>query len=456
MAAIDHLPPQNTEAEEAVLGSCLMDTEAIHAIRGDLDADDFYRERNGAIYRAMLAVASRGAPVDFMTATDELTRSGVFDEAGGLEYLSHLIGVVPTAVHVAHYAAIVRRTAMKRRLISAAGKIAAVGYDDSLETEEAISKANELLANLQRAAGGLDLFSPGMQLDILVEMAGRLGEGTPPGIPTGFAKLDRLSGGLRPGGLYVIGAPTGVGKTAWLGSTALEISRRSGGKRRQLFATCEVTVHELVKRFAAAYVGVDWNRLERELARPGEFPDTLKAVHEASERISEHGITVFHAGRMTVDMIRSRATRVQCDGGLEVLYVDYLQRLTAEGKRSDNREREVSGMVQSLKSLAVGLGIPVVVAAQFSRACQYRQNKEPLLSDYRESGGIENEADVAMALYRPYKWDDTKPVSQAFLYVMKNRHGEEDCREELVWEPEVTRYRSAALPWEQEPAGLPF
>jgi replicative DNA helicase len=440
---IDILPPYNPEAEAAVLGSCLLDAEAIHTLRGDLAATDFYRSKNAAIYAAMVHLAGQGVPVDFTTLTDELTRRGEYEEVGGYSYLVDLVGVVPTAVHAPYYAAIVRRTAVKRSLISAAGKIAAVAYDETLEAEDAMSRANELLAAVQRGMGSGDTYSPEQQADILMGMVERLEMGTPPGIPTGFVRLDWLTGGLRPGGLYVIGAPTGVGKTAWLGSTALNVSHRSRGARRQLFATCEVTTPEMVKRFAAAYAGRDWNEIERALTEKGDRGEITGALRDAAERIASSGITLYHKGRLTVDMIRSRATRMLSGGGLDVLYVDYLQRLTAEGKRSDNREREVSGMVQGLKSLAVDLAIPVVVAAQFSRACQYRPNKEPLLSDYRESGGIENEADVALGLYRPYKWDQSKPPHEAYLYVMKNRHGEEDCREELVWMPETTRYGSA-------------
>ena len=445
MTAIEHLPPHNTDAEEAVLGSCLMDPDAIHTLRGDLDPADFFRGHNGTIYRALLSLASAGTPVDFATVCDALTRQGEFDETGGYDYLYRLVRTVPTAVHAGYYAAIVRRTAIKRRLIEAAGKIAAVGYDDSLEAEDSISRANELLAAVQRTLGAIDLYSPEAQASLLVDMAGRLGEGEPPGIHTGFVKLDRETGGLRPGGLYVIGAPTGVGKTAWMGSTALSISRRSEGTRRQLFATCEVTAHELVKRFAAAHIGRDWNAVERDLARPGEYPNAQREVHDAAGKIAESGITVFHRGRMTVDAIRSRASRMASDGGLDVLYVDYLQRLTCDGKRGENREREVSSMAQGLKSLAVDLSVPVVVAAQFSRSVEYRDCKEPRLSDYRESGGIENEADVAMGLYRPHRWDETQSKTEAWLHIMKNRHGAGDSKEGLVWMPETTRYGSAAM-----------
>lgn len=474
MTAIEHMPPCNPEAEEAVLGSCLLDVETIHTLRGDLDASDFYRSRNAAIYAAMVHLAGQGVPVDFTTLTDELTRRGEYEEVGGYSYFMDLVSVVPTAVHAPHYAAIVARTAVKRRLISAAGKIAAVAYDETLSAEDALARAGKMIADVQVSATANDLYGPEEQADILMRWFAEVADGKPPGILTGFHKLDRETGGLRKTGLYVVGAPTKTGKTAFLGSMILNIAHRERGEVRQLYATCEISPLEALKRFMAAKIGRDMNAVEREWRGVKGDGDIQKVQSGIIEWLYEHGVHIQHRGRLTVDQVGARARRLQAKSGLDVLYVDYLQRLTWAGTKNQGREREVAEMAAGLKTLAGELNVPVVVAVQCNRAAEYRSDHSPQMSDFRESGNIENEADVAIGLYRPAKWprtqdDPKKPhygevldaegdvldATRAFAYILANRHGEADCREELVWMPETTRYgsrhRQAEIPGEAVP-----
>lgn len=434
---IDRLPPQNTEAEEVVLGSILMDPEAIGRIRGDLDAADFYRQRNSTLYAAVLDLAARGVPPDMVMLTDYLQGAGTYEDVGGLAYFSHLVGVVPTALHVEHYARIVRESSVRRRLISAAGRIAAAAYDAARSMEEVLTYSVDQIAAAASGLGGLDVTTPEQQAGLLLDMATALAEGRPPGIPSSFPKLNRLTGGYRDGCLYVIGAPTGVGKSAWLATEARWL--RSRGKR-VLFASSEMAVAELVKRHTAAIVGRDWNELEAGLAKPTEHPGAIVEVDAAVKRMPAVACHVYHGPGMTTDRIRRRAAKMQAEGGLDLLIVDYIQRLADPRGKAETREQQVTAMARALKTIAVDLHLPVLVAAQFSRQVEYRVDKEPQLSDFRESGGIEQEADVAMAIHRQAAFQAGAKPDEAWLYVLKNRHGPGGKRFEMVWSPSICAY----------------
>jgi replicative DNA helicase len=459
---LDRLPPNNPEAEEAVLGSLLMDPEATDKVRAELGKEDFYRERNGAIYEAVLAVRTRRDPVDFVSVSDELKRQGRFDEVGGITYLSHLIGVVPTAVHIEHYAGIVKRTAIKRRLISAAGKMAAVAYDDTIDAEQSLSMANELLAGVQGRLAVKDTYTPDEQAAMLMAMVDAMGRGTPPGIPSHFIRKDGRPFMLyRKGCLYAVGAVTKMGKTSWMISEARKMCE---GGLRVLFASGEMPVDEIVKRNASSIAGRDWNELEREGLRPQEYPDTQTKLTMAMGRMGDVAPHVYDGARMTVERIRNRVSRMQAEGGCDAVFVDYLQRLHGASSKED-RYRQVDAIAEDLKSMARELKVPVIVAAQFnSNRVMSRPLAEraPLFTDFRESGGIAQEADVALGLHRWSRYTDFEVTeegevldgkegrrrvegdpSDAWLYVLVNRHGAEDGRVALRWIASTCTYEAA-------------
>ncbi len=456
---IEQLPPNDTEAESAVIGAILTDPEAVGRIIGAIEPSDFYRERNGMIYAAAVALAARHEPTDWNILSAELRSRGIYDDVGGLSYLSECVSIVATAAHVERYTHLVRSLAIRRRLISAAGRIAALGYDTETALEDALTKSAETLARVANEAETDDVIDPDTRALHTLQMIERLSQGEAPGISTGFYRLDRYTGGLRKGGLYVLGAPTGVGKTSWMSTVAREL--RKAGKR-VFFASSEMTEEEMNKRDLAASVGRDYNELERELA-PGEAysAQTFTQVSLAVGELADYMAHVYPGGSMTTDKIRHRAARMKAGGGLDIVIVDYLQRLS-DRDRMLNREQQVTQIARSLKTMAKELMVPVLVAAQFNRQCLYRtEDPEPRLSDFRESGGIEQEADVAMGLFREIKFrqfrvdekgeplmqgGEAVPVdpNEAYLFVLKNRHGREDFKVKMRWLPQTCTYANPA------------
>ena len=415
---IDRLPPQNPEAEEAVLGSLLMDPEAVGRVAPFLRPDDFYRERNGTIYSAMLAVYDRHEPVDFLTVTDELKRTGRYEEVGGLGYLSHLVGIVPTAVHVEHYARIVERTAVKRRLISAAGKIAAVAYDDSLELDATLEKAEQVLFGVSQRRVTRDFEPLGTILgDYLEEMELRAADERGRGVPTGFIELEKLTGGLQRSDLIILAARPSMGKSSW----ALNIVQNAALRSH---ATCaifsvEMSKQQLAHRLLCSESGVDATKLRLGMINDAE----RRKLHRAFELLSEAPIYIDDTPSISITELRSKARRLHAEVGIDLVVVDYLQLVTS-GRSSDNRVQEISEISRSLKALARELNAPVIALSQLSRAVESRTPHIPMLSDLRESGSLEQDADLVLFIYREEMYDrETDKKGIADIIVAKHRNG---------------------------------
>lgn len=415
---IDRLPPQNPEAEEAVLGSLLMDTEAVGRVAPFLRPDDFYRERNGTIYSAMLAVYDRREPVDFLTVTDELKRTGRYEEVGGLGYLSHLVGIVPTAVHVEHYARIVERTAVKRRLISAAGKIAAIAYDDSLELDATLEKAEQVLFGVSQRRVTRDFEPLGTILgDYLEEMELRAADERGRGVPTGFIELEKLTGGLQRSDLIILAARPSMGKSSW----ALNIVQNAALRSH---ATCaifslEMSKQQLAHRLLCSESGVDATKLRLGMINDAE----RRKLHRAFELLSEAPIYIDDTPSISITELRSKARRLHAEVGIDLVVVDYLQLVTS-GRSSDNRVQEISEISRSLKALARELNAPVIALSQLSRAVESRTPHIPMLSDLRESGSLEQDADLVLFIYREEMYDrETDKKGIADIILAKHRNG---------------------------------
>lgn len=416
---IDRLPPQNPEAEEAVLGSLLMDPEAVGKVSSFLKPEDFYRERNGVIYSVMLGIYDRHQPVDFLTVSDELKRAGRYEEVGGLGYLSHLIGVVPTAVHVEHYARIVERTAVKRRLISAAGKIAGVAYDDTLDLDTTLEKAEQLLFDVSQRRVSRDFEPLGAILgDYLEEMELRAAdEESGRGIPSGYIELDKLTGGLQRSDLVIVAARPSMGKSTW----ALNIVQNAAVRHH---ATCavfslEMSKQQLAHRLLCSESGVDATKLRLGLINDAE----QRKLHHAFEQLSEAPIYIDDTPSINLTELRSKARRLHAEIGIDMLVVDYLQLITT-GRSGDNRVQEISEISRSLKAIARELNGPVIALSQLSRAVEARTPHIPMLSDLRESGSIEQDADIVLFIYREDMYNkDTDKKGIADILLAKHRNG---------------------------------
>lgn len=417
---IDRLPPQNPEAEEAVLGSLLMDPEAVGKVSAFLKADDFYRERNGAIYQAIMTVYDlRREPVDLLTVSDELKRSNRYEEVGGLAYLSHLVSVVPTALHIEHYGRIVERTSVRRRLISAAGKIAAVAYDDSQKLEDTLQKAEQLLFGVSQRRVTRDFEQLGAILgDYLEEMQLRAaGGGGGRGVPSGFVELDKLTGGLQRSDLVILASRPSMGKSSW----ALNIVQNAALRYR---ATCavfslEMSKQQLAHRLLCAESGVDATKL-----RLGMVNDTeQRKLQHAFEQLVEAPIYIDDTPSIPLTELRSKLMRLHLEVGVDLVVVDYLQLITT-GRSSDNRVQEISEISRSLKAMARELNAPMIALSQLSRAVESRTPHVPMLSDLRESGSIEQDADIVLFIYREDMYNkETERKGIAEIHVAKHRNG---------------------------------
>lgn len=419
----ERLPPQNIEAEQSVLGSLLIDPDAIIKIGSFLRADDFYLESHRLIFRAIADLHERRMPADFVTVVDELERQQRLDLIGGPAYLTSLINMVPTSVHVEHYARIIERTSLMRRLIDAAGQIAALAYEGREQVDEVIDKAEQILFEVsqRRISKSLVPISEIVKnyydrIEFLVEHPDET-----LGVPTGFTDLDRLLGGLQPSDLIIIAARPGVGKT----SLAISLGMNAALKSNAVVAifTLEMSGEQLVQRMLSSQTGIDSQRL-----RLGRIEDMEweKFTH-ASGVLSEAAIFIDDTPSPSPMEIRTKARRLAAEYDLDMIIIDYLQLMQAGERRSENRVQEISYISRSLKSLARELNVPVIALSQLSRAVESRQEKRPVLSDLRESGSIEQDADIVMFIYRDEMYDENSDrANVADIIVAKHRNGPTD------------------------------
>ncbi len=416
--AVERLPPHNIPAEQSVLGSLLIDRDAIIRVASYVRADDFYIRANGTIYQAILDLYNRREPTDFVTLSDELERRSVLDEIGGIGYLSSLLNTVPTAVHVEYYGRIVERTSTLRRLIDAGTQIVGIGYQDAVETEEALDSAEQTLfaisqkrqtKDFQSISDVLDRFFD--QLDYLQQHRGEV-----VGVPSGFSDLDQLTGGLQRSDLIIVAARPSMGKTAF--SLGLAYGAAVQHDKTVGVFSLEMSAEQLVQRLLATETGVDSHRLRLGMIDDNEWD----RISRAFGRLAEAKIFIDDAANASVMDVRSKARRLQAENGLDLVIVDYLQLMS--GRRSDNRVQEVSEITRGLKSLARELNVPVIALSQLSRAVETRADHRPMLSDLRESGSIEQDADIVMFIYRDEKYDEnSEKKGIAEIIVAKHRNG---------------------------------
>jgi replicative DNA helicase len=436
--------PANIEAERAVLGALMIDPDAIIKVANFLRAEDFYRERHGWIYEAMISLNERREPLDFVTLTDELERRGQLEEVGGPAYLTDLIASTPTAIYVDHYARIVERTAVLRRLISAAGKIAELAYDESQEMDEVVDRAEQIIFGISESRIHRDLTPIRAIISDVVERIDFLtrNRDTLMGVPTGFTLLDRILGGLQKSDLLILAARPGMGKSSFALSVALNAARRNNA--RVAIFSLEMSNEQLVQRLLSMETAIDSHRLRMGDINEEEWPILL----EAANMLATAPIYIDDTPGVTVNDLRTKARRLYAENGLDLIIIDYMQLMTAStgsNGRSENRQQEISYISRSLKALARELNVPVIALSQLSRAVEARSDKRPMLSDLRESGSIEQDADVVLFIYREdYYVEDSDRQNIADVMVAKHRHGSTGSIS-LYFRKELTQFRDLEI-----------
>lgn len=430
------IPPQNIEAEQSVLGSILLDKEALLKVGDFLRGDDFYRDDHKIIYEAILKLFEKRKPIDVLTLTDVLEKEKKLKEVGGATYLTTLVNSVPTAANVVTYAQIIQQKATLRRLISSATTIAELGYDEEDEIETLLDKAESALFSVSQKYVK-QYFTP--IKDVLAESFDRIDKlhkekGALRGVPTGFHDIDNLLAGMQRSDLIILAARPSIGKS----SLALNFVDHVACEEKipvGIFSL-EMSKDQIIDRLLCLRGAVDSWKL-----RTGNLDDEdFGKLNYAMGMLSEAPIFIDDTPIINSMEIRTKARRLQSEHGLGLIVIDYLQLMQGASKSSDSRVQEVSEISRNLKGLARELNVPVLALSQLSRAVEHRDNKRPMLADLRESGSIEQDADVVMFIYRDDYYDkETENQNIAEVLIRKHRNGPTGDVQ-LFWKPEYMRF----------------
>ena len=439
--APDRIPPQNLEAEKSLLGALLLDDTAFPNVLEQLKPEDFYDPRHADIFRGMVGLYEKHRPIDLMTLSSELHTQRTLTTIGGSPYPTELANFVPTASHLDAYTDIVAQAALRRRLIRAGTDIATAAYDGATNITELLGAAEKQLFSVSDQAVKSDYSALG---ELLVDAYDRIEElhrnkGALRGLKTGFRDLDNKTAGFQKGDLIVIGARPAMGKTTFAQNLAYNVATRNSGNNGVLFFSMEMARSEIVDRMISDISGVDnWK------IRTGNVSDEdFARIGDAMGEMDEVPLFLDDTSSMTVLELRNKARRAAHDHPLGMIIVDYLQLLQGSDRYAGNRVQEVTEISRGLKTLARELEVPVVALAQLSRSVTGRDDPRPVLSDLRESGSIEQDADLVMFLHRPdyYKQnnDDFVPTNITELILAKHRHGPVG-KIELYFHPELLRF----------------
>ena len=440
-ALIKRVLPHSVEAEQSVIGSMLMDREAIIAASEIITADDFYKHQYGVMFEAMVELFNENRPVDLITLQNRLKEKDVPPEVSSLDFVRDIITTVPTSANVKSYANIVREKAVLRRLIKVNEDIANTCYAGKEPLETILATTEKTVFDLLQSRNSGD-FVPIRQvaMNVLekIEEASK-NQGTVTGIPTGFIDLDYKTSGLQPSDFILIAARPSMGKTAFVLNLVDHIAVKKG--LPCMVFSLEMSKEQLVNRMLAMESNVDSQKL-----RTGTLSDSdWDAVVEGIGVIGNSKLIIDDTPGISIMELRSRCRKMKLEYGLNVVIIDYLQLMSGSGKGGgDNRQQEISEISRSLKALARELSAPVIALSQLSRACETRQDHRPMLSDLRESGAIEQDADVVMFLYRDdYYNKDTDMPNIAEVIIAKQRNGPIGTVN-LVWRPEFTKFANMA------------
>ncbi len=411
--------PQALDAEISLLGSLFLDAEAIMRVADSVRPEDFYRPEHAAIYEVMLGLFERHVPIDLVTVNEELASRKLTDMVGGPAKLSALVSAVASATNVVHYAQIVRQKALLRRLISASNQIGELGFQEDREAERILDEAETTLFGVTQRYLKQNFVSIRSVLDDSFERLGMLAkqDGALRGVPTGFRYLDRLLGGLQRSDLIILAARPSMGKTTFALNMA-EHAAVKEGKSVGIFSL-EMSKEQLVDKMISSVGKVDsWKLRSGQLSE-----DEMGRLIEAQAELAEVKLFIEDTAGLSVMEVRTKARRLQAEHGLDMLMVDYLQLMQGSSKaNADNRVQEVSEISRSLKALAKELNIPILALSQLSRSVEARNDKRPMLSDLRESGSIEQDADVVMFLYRDDYYNKNKEEHDHTVEVLVSKH----------------------------------
>jgi len=435
MDTLSRMPPHNAEAEQSVLGCMLLDKESVAAATDFLDSQDFYADSHKEIFDSMMEIYERGEPVDLVTVTEQLRQRGTLEAVGGVTYISDLSMSVPSTANVKYYVSIVEEKAILRRLISACNEIIRESYEAREEIDLIIDYAEKSIFQITQRNTASD-FEP--IKTVLLETYARIEElsknkGQIIGVPTGFDDFDRKTSGLQPSDFILVAARPSMGKTSFVLNVAQHAALHA--KVPVAIFSLEMAKDQLVQRMLSSEANVELQKI-----RTGDLSENewIKLV-EAAGPLSQAPIYIDDTPGISVMEMRSKARRLKLENGLGMLIIDYLQLMSGRG-RAESRQQEISEISRSLKALARELSVPVVALSQLSRAPEARTDHRPMLSDLRESGAIEQDADLVAFLYRDeYYNPDTEKKNIAEVIIAKQRNGPTGTVE-LVWLGQFTKF----------------
>ncbi|MDI6714719.1 MAG: replicative DNA helicase [Thermodesulfovibrio sp.] len=423
-SAVDRLPPQSLEAEQAVLGAIILEGESITKAIEILSPDDFYREAHRKIYLAMLELFDKNEPIDLITITEHLKDKGELEEVGGLSYLSTLATVVPTSANIRYHAKLVREKALLRSLIRACTEIATKIYEEPEDAEEMIDYAEKLIFEISEKRTNTNFY----QMKDVVKQTFKIIESmyerkaVITGVPSGFKDLDELTSGFQPGDLIIIGGRPGMGKTAF----SLNIAQHVGVELGEpvAFFSLEMSKEQIAMRLLSSLAMVNASALRKGFISKRDW----ERLTDSAVRLSEAPIYIDDSSQMSVLEIRAKARRLKMEKGkLSLIIIDYLQ-LMRSRTAYDRREQEISEISRSLKAMAKELKVPVIALSQLNRSVEKTTDRRPTLANLRESGAIEQDADVIIFLYRDEVYNKKNPANKgkAEVIVAKQRNGPTD------------------------------
>lgn len=433
---VGRIPPHDIEAEQAILGSMLTDKDAVLSSVEALKEEAFYREDNKAIYAAILSLYAKSEPIDIITVKNELVEAGNFERVGGMEYLASLPDKVPTTANAERYVKIVEEKYMLRNLIQSANDLLALGYDETEEVDDILDVAEKKIFDLAQNKNTRGYASI---KDVLVESFAELErlynqKGSITGVPTGFIDLDNMTSGLHGSELIILAARPAMGKSAF----AINIATNAAVKNNVpvVIFNLEMSKEQIGNRILCSEAMVDSNKI-----RTGQIEDSdWGKLATASGILSDAPIYIDDTPGITVMEIRAKCRKLAMDKKIGMIVIDYLQLIRGSNKKNGTREQEISEISRSLKILAKELNVPVIALSQLSRSVESREDKRPMLSDLRESGAIEQDADIVMFLYRDdYYNEDSSDKNKAEVILAKHRGGSTGTRK-LLWMPSYTKF----------------
>ena len=419
----DKLPPHNLDAEAAVLGSILIDPDCLLELTPFLRPEDFYRMAHRWVYEALVAMAERGEPVDFLTVASEMTRRGQLAEIGGEPALVQMINEVPTSVNAEHYGRLVADAGQRRRMIDAAGRVAKLAYDEDLPVDEMVSRAESAVFAASAGLAYETVQTAAMAMGHLydVTMDRHANPDRLVGLPTGLLDLDRILGGFKRSDMITLAARPGMGKTALALGTALHTAHRLG-KRVALF-NLEMSAEQLTRRLVAIEADLPYGDIEKGHLGPAEMERFTRAIGE----LSRDRLWIDATSGLSLPQIASRCRRLYAEYGLDLIIIDYIGLIqTATGEKFFSSNDRISAISQGVKRLASELDTPVLALSQLNRGVEARSDKRPMLADLRDSGAIEQDSDVVIFIYRDdyYNPETSDRPNVAEIIVAKHRNGQ--------------------------------